>query len=79
MGHEGSSMSGVAVKLGLDMSYQFYDRMHALCGSRKWKSNHISCASTLRLYAAKYHAPAPIIRTGLPDIVREIFQPRATV
>jgi hypothetical protein len=48
----------------------FYTRMDALHGGESWRFSAPACAAALRLYAAKYHAPK---RTGLPDIVREIF------
>lgn len=50
-----------AHRLGCDSEYKphmFYSRMDALCGSSNWQRNASLCAATLRLYAAKYHAPA---------------------
>lgn len=37
---------------------EFYERMENLCGSSAWEKSGRACAATLRLYAAKYHAPA---------------------
>jgi hypothetical protein len=56
---------------------QFYRRMdavvYALPYHDDWYRSAKRCAHVLRLYAAKYHAPAKPVFTGLPDIVREIF------
>lgn len=67
------TMAGVAKDLlGLDMSYQFYDRMYDLKGSKQWKYSANNCAAALRLYADRYHAQKPAF-TGIPDSVRQIF------
>jgi len=54
--------------------HPFYARLEDL--SPGWKDGAAVCAKALRLYAAKYHAP---VKTGLPDIVRNIFQPAQVV
>lgn len=65
-----------ADEVGVDL---FYRRMDELTGVRKAKFNVIYgadwrydaqlCADTLRLYAAKHHAPKP----SIPESIREIF------
>lgn len=47
---------------------EFYGRLFEF--EKKWTDDANSCASALRLYAAKYHKPAI---TGIPNSVREIF------
>jgi hypothetical protein len=54
--------------LGLLSTREFYDRMTALAWG--WIFDAARCAIGLRLYAAKYHAPALV---GIPQSVREIF------
>ena len=68
----------------------FYDRMDVLLSAQTgkgykvggklhdtaWRYDASVCASALRLYAVKYHAPAKPAFTGLPDIVRDIFKQR---
>lgn len=50
---------------------EFYARMDALCGSEQWKWGAALCASTLRLYADKYHHET---RALIPASVRAIFE-----
>jgi len=51
----------------------FYGRMNNLNGKRvDWRKNPDKCARALRLYAAKYHAPAKPRRTD-SDLVSELM------
>lgn len=57
----------------------FYSRMNELDEYQyRWHTNASHCSKTLRLYAARYHAPEKPHFTGLPDIVREIFTERVS-
>jgi alpha-beta hydrolase superfamily lysophospholipase len=65
------TLEGFAMKTLLPGgSGKFYVYMNELARTTNWIKSPKQCASTLRLYAAKYHAPKPV---GLPDSVRSIF------
>lgn len=82
-----SNLNEIGHRMGIagdDPDAEFYCRMDELMGLPRlglrerwgygpWSDNSRACASTLRRYAAKYHAPA-VGFTGLPDIVRDIFR-----
>jgi hypothetical protein len=57
-----------------DIGSEFYQRLSDLTDPN-WKSSATKCAKALRLYAAKYHAPAiePLPFVDLPASVRAIF------
>lgn len=46
---------------GAHVSFAFYNRMDSIHGSYRWRCYADECARSLRLYAAKYHAPKPAL------------------
>lgn len=58
LGHERGSRI-VEIDAAINRRSEFYDAMKQLSpGYASWIGNAATCAKTLRLYAAKYHAPA---------------------
>lgn len=77
-------LGNVALSMGLPSESSFYERINDLAGHNglDWwlsKASTNDIARVLRLYAEKYHGhekqPA---KTGIPDSVRAIFEPKVT-